>query len=1052
MFDKYLKPPSVERLVPSALVVQVLVVTASTPTSITINQDAPSTSHSPSSSKVQSPISHQGVAAGPTIEDNPFAQAKDNPFVNVFAPEPSFDESSSGDVSSAESNQVIQPHNHLKKWSKDHPMDNAIVWELVPNPDCVMIITLKWIYKVKLNEYGDVLKNKARLVMKGYRQEEGIDFEESFALVTRIEAIIIFIANVANKNMIIYQVDVKTASLNDELKEEVYAPMAWYNTLSRFLLDNKFSKGVVDPTDEFKILDVNDGANVIFLRITNKMAEENVPASAPTRSDEQIFPFNERLPVGKDSDHPFVSPPPGEQVMDFVNELLSRRNSFCFQDVREQLISAMESYYVFDQLVLTGKTSSNDKPRHPVLQMLWGIVTRTNVDYAELLWEEFVQAIQTFFSHRANLNIHFKKPTPHVVPYYRFTKLIIYYLGSIHNNYRRPVSPVHITINDFLLGNLKFVPKGERMSSKGKRSDRVVDEADEEPQPASEPPVDDDEYNLQRSIQLSLESFQPPIDGVAIREPASDEDHARSNPRQSHMARAGLNPDPMHEDFIATVYLKVHESLKRITKEHVFLENPPRSSKTLSSMKNLDDAFTYGDQFLNVKPMKEEPGKANVETKVESMVTVPIHQASSSAPLLSTPIIDLTPPKPISPPVQEPVFTTTTTTTTTTLIPPPPPQQQIITVLELATRVSALEKICVNFEMKHKLQSYKNALQAIVHDRLRELSEFEMKEILHDRMFESGSYRSQPEHAALYKALETSMDRENMEDFIETSNTRKTPSSSSKQKTTPQYEQPIDDTPILDDVHISYSEDAGAAHLPKIKTRLVEAYNKRRKTKNTRTGLDPEENMLIQKTGDMGSFIKWFCKQIRKSKLNKANLEGDKESRNALSTSKLKAAYYPEFRIEELVPSLWIESEREYDISTAYGISHWWFKSKKFYITRHTASSDRRAIRSHMKILSGINLNTFSRYGYTFLRDIVLRRADYKEYKISKDNFKNLHLNDFEDLYLLHLQGNLYHLSGADKVHLFNIVNLLIRNIVIRLHVEDLQLGIESYQTNLNLT
>nr|GEZ93567.1 hypothetical protein [Tanacetum cinerariifolium] len=77
--------------------------------------------------------------------------------------------------------------------------------------DCVMIIALKWIYKVKLDEYGDVLKNKARLVAKGYRQEEGIDFEESFAPVARIEAIHIFIANAASRNMTVYQMDVKTA-------------------------------------------------------------------------------------------------------------------------------------------------------------------------------------------------------------------------------------------------------------------------------------------------------------------------------------------------------------------------------------------------------------------------------------------------------------------------------------------------------------------------------------------------------------------------------------------------------------------------------------------------------------------------------------------------------------------------------------------------------------------------------------------------------------------------------------------------------------------------
>ncbi|GJS96874.1 retrovirus-related pol polyprotein from transposon TNT 1-94 [Tanacetum coccineum] len=156
-----------------------------------------------------------------------------------------------------------------------HEFDRLKVWELVPCPDNVMVIGLKWIYKVKLDEHGDVLKNKARVVAKGYRQEEGIDFEESFAPVARIEAIRVFIANAASKNMTIYQMDVKTAFLNGDLQEEVFvsqlegfedpdfpthvyrlkkalyglkqAPRAWYDTLSKFLMVNKFYKGVVDP-------------------------------------------------------------------------------------------------------------------------------------------------------------------------------------------------------------------------------------------------------------------------------------------------------------------------------------------------------------------------------------------------------------------------------------------------------------------------------------------------------------------------------------------------------------------------------------------------------------------------------------------------------------------------------------------------------------------------------------------------------------------------------------------------------------------------------------
>ncbi|GKC48969.1 copia protein [Tanacetum coccineum] len=121
------------------------------------------------------------------------------------------------------------------------------IWVLVPCLDRVMIITLKWIYKVKLDKLGGVLKNKACLVARGYYQEEGIDFEESFALVARLEAICIFIAFAAHMNMIVYQIDVKTVFLNDILHEEVYVshPNGFLDPENP---NHKFSKGIVDPT------------------------------------------------------------------------------------------------------------------------------------------------------------------------------------------------------------------------------------------------------------------------------------------------------------------------------------------------------------------------------------------------------------------------------------------------------------------------------------------------------------------------------------------------------------------------------------------------------------------------------------------------------------------------------------------------------------------------------------------------------------------------------------------------------------------------------------
>ncbi|GKD29821.1 retrovirus-related pol polyprotein from transposon TNT 1-94 [Tanacetum coccineum] len=95
------------------------------------------------------------------------------------------------------------------------------VWELVLRPNGKNIIALKWLWKNKYDAKNIVVQNKTRLVEKGYRQEKGIDFEESFALVARLEAVRMFIAYAAHKNITIFQMDVKTAFLNGPLKEEV---------------------------------------------------------------------------------------------------------------------------------------------------------------------------------------------------------------------------------------------------------------------------------------------------------------------------------------------------------------------------------------------------------------------------------------------------------------------------------------------------------------------------------------------------------------------------------------------------------------------------------------------------------------------------------------------------------------------------------------------------------------------------------------------------------------------------------------------------------------
>ncbi|GKE71329.1 hypothetical protein Tco_1529401 [Tanacetum coccineum] len=175
---------------------------------------------------------------------------------------------------------------------------------------------------------------------------------------------------------------------------------------------------------------------------------------------------------------------------------------------------------------------------------------------------------------------------------------------------------------------------------------------------------------------------------------------------------------------------------------------------------------------------------------------------------------------------------------------------------------------------------------------------------------------------------------------------------------------------------------------------------------------------------------------------------GRKSGRPALSISKMKAAYYPDVGLEQMVPDqMWIEEECKYDIAAMYGISHWWFQRQRFYIDRHTSEGDRRAVRTHMRILSVVRIEVFSLYGYDYMKTIVLRRADLKEYTIAERDFKYIYPSDFEDLYLLNLQGHLNHIPLKDKKILTTAVNLWTRNLVIRQRVEDFQLGIESYQT-----
>ncbi|GJT82061.1 retrovirus-related pol polyprotein from transposon TNT 1-94 [Tanacetum coccineum] len=307
--------------------------------------NAPSGSHLTSSLDHQSSSVHHGVVAEQSFKVNPFVAADPEPFVNVFAPDSNSEASSSGSA-------VTEDY-----WFQ--AMQDEIK-ELVPPPDCAIIIALKWVYKVKLDEYGDVLKNKTRLVAKGYRQKKGLDFEESFASVARLEAIRIFLANAASKNMTVYQIDVKTAFLNDELKEEVYvsqpkgfidpdrphhvyrlkkalyglkqAPRAWYDTLSKFLLAQGFSKGKFDPHK----CDLVDTPMVERTKLDEDLSgipvdqtQYRTPAMVlPIRTDEQILPRIKWVPIGKSSYYLDVIRSQSNPIYKITVDILKQTNFF----------------------------------------------------------------------------------------------------------------------------------------------------------------------------------------------------------------------------------------------------------------------------------------------------------------------------------------------------------------------------------------------------------------------------------------------------------------------------------------------------------------------------------------------------------------------------------------------------------------------------------------------------------------------------------------------------------------------------------------------------
>nr|GEX19076.1 integrase, catalytic region, zinc finger, CCHC-type, peptidase aspartic, catalytic [Tanacetum cinerariifolium] len=626
--------------------------------------------------------------------------------------------------------------------------------------------------------------------------------------------------------------------------------------------------------------------------------------------------------------------------------------------------------------------------------------------------------------------------------------------------------------------------------------------------------------NKEESEKVVLEAKEGGQDeGQAGPDPDCNISHfqAGSNPDETFEGQAGSNPDetskgqagPDPSDAEAKVQsISSHVVHAGSDREHMDLDVADVSPQP--STEQLDECDKHSDT------------DKNAETEVESIVNVTIQQALSSISLMTSPIIDLISRTESPKEHQQLKATTTDTTTTTTMLPPPQAPQQSTTEAMMVKHIGELEHILadliqVNKNMEERLDKHRA--------RLYTLKQLDI-----------------PQQVSIAITLEKSMNRDHSEELTQDlAEARKKKKKSRESLKTPPGSPSHQPPPLPPPAGPSEASGAprasGSVQIPPSppppssinqespskgsaapslsKTAALAEYQAwmttdirlRPSISLTPADLEMDEDMApdeqaqslddedigsahILTTGDIATFIDWFCKRRGITKLKPQDLEGPAYEivkvfhpdvihiqyqmeechklltdsmddpiirhnghRPALSISKMKAAYYTDAGLEQMVPDqFWIEEECKYDIAAMYGISHWWFQRQRFYIDRHTFEGDRSVVRTHMQILSVVRIEVFSVYGYDYMKKIVLHRADLNEHVIAEQDFKYLYPSYFEDLYLLNLEGHLNHLPPKDKKILTTAINQWTRQLVIRQRVEDFQLGIGSYQTHVNLT
>jgi hypothetical protein len=173
----------------------------------------------------------------------------------------------------------------------------------------------------------------------------------------------------------------------------------------------------------------------------------------------------------------------------------------------------------------------------------------------------------------------------------------------------------------------------------------------------------------------------------------------------------------------------------------------------------------------------------------------------------------------------------------------------------------------------------------------------------------------------------------------------------------------------------------------------------------------------------------------------------------ATSITFTPAAHYTQSAIEEAAINrhLFVKKLVKYDRDAELGIHHWYSKRQSWYKYKLALQKSKEPVYSDLRIMAVINVSGSRRCDYIFLEEITVRRIDNNLYKFSEADFPDLNLNDIEDMYLMKVQGKLQHLTNELRYALSTSLCHYIRRTIIKERVEDLQLGVESYQTQLNL-